>query len=50
MKVTAECIESGECPISKGGSNAAWDENNPFKNLEESNKVAPPIKETPKDP
>jgi hypothetical protein len=42
MKVTAEGIEDGTIPIAAGGSDAAWDPDNPYKNLDNANKVAPP--------
>lgn len=51
MKVIAECIETGECPISSGEGNTAWDPENEFRNLDNANKNIPAPKEPePVDP
>lgn len=51
MKTLAEGIEDGSIPIAEGGSDAAWDEDNPFRNLDAANKEVPePKAPEPIDP
>lgn len=51
MEVIAEGIEDGDIPIAEGPADEAWDEDNPFRNLDAANKeVPPPAPEEPVDP
>lgn len=51
MKVLAEGIEDGSIPIAEGGADAAWDPENPFRNLDAANKEVPePKAPEPVDP
>lgn len=44
MRVVAEGIENGKIPISDNGSDKAWDEDNPYRNLDSANKEFPDYK------
>jgi len=41
MKVCAEGIENGSIPVTAGPGDAAWDPDNPYRNLDAANKEAP---------
>lgn len=41
MKIMAQGIEDGDVPIALGGNEAAWDPENPYRNLDDATKSVP---------